>query len=175
MNIHDSQKCSRLSVILYFPYVWGYSFFLLHTLDSHAVPSPRNRITTSLPFNPTALIIRGSPGTRSIAWSPHSTSFLPCPCFPTSLSSSFSRLTSRTIPLIGFLVDNSTNSPSDFVMALTVSPSESTSGKVIYLNGSGLEIRNFHFDDLEKTAARERVIFSPIRDVKEKIMRYDVR
>ena len=89
---------------------------------NYAMPSPRNRTFTDLPWRPTAWIVCGSSGTKSIAWSLHCTS---------------SPSTSRIIPLIGFCVDKVMDSPSDPVV--TFKPSSPKGGKVIYLKGSGLE------------------------------------
>ena len=96
---------------------------LRELVGSPAAPSPRKRTFTSLPFNPFARITCGSPGTKSIPWSPHATSSSPS-------------ATSNTTPLIGFSVASWTDSPSE--STLTDSPSAWTGGKVMYLNGSGL-------------------------------------
>lgn len=96
---------------------------LREPVGSPAAPSPRKRTFTSLPFNPFARITCGSPGTKSIPWSPHATSSSPS-------------ATSNTTPLIGFSVASWTDSPSE--STLTDSPSAWTGGKVMYLNGSGL-------------------------------------
>ena len=96
---------------------------LRELVGSPAAPSPRKRTFTSLPFNPFARITCGSPGTKSIPWSPHATSSSPS-------------ATSNTTPLIGFSVASWTDSPSE--STLTDSPSAWTGGKVMYLKGSGL-------------------------------------
>lgn len=90
---------------------------------SHAVPSPRCLTLTCLPLSPTALITWGSPGTRSIAESPHCTSSAPS--------------TSRTIPLMGKVSTEREIESGD--TARMESPREETGGKVMYLKGSGLE------------------------------------
>ena len=88
----------------------------------YAVPSPRNRTLTFLPFSPMARTICGSSGIKSMAWSLHFTS---------------SPSTSIINPFTGFSADNSMDSPSEHIV--TFRPRSLTAGNFMNLNGSGLE------------------------------------
>lgn len=102
-------------------FIWTFNHDVSLFDLSYALPSPKNLALTSLPFNPAARIVWGSPGTRSTAWSNHLTS---------------SPFTSRTMPLIGLRAERVIVSPSLSIVVLR--PTSLTDGNLINLNGSGL-------------------------------------
>lgn len=105
------------------------------------MPSPRCRTLRSLVVRKLiARIVWGSPGTRSIAWSLNAMSVLS---------------TSRTIPLIGFLLESVRLSPSS--PSLISRPRLFTDGRCRNLKGSGLKSRLYN-----RPRAKKRWVISPI-------------